>query len=207
MKEYYYDKLLNIKTRKNKNTPNDPFIHYHPYEPTPYYVLEELGKKYPISEQDHIVDFGCGLGRLNFYIHYFYQASVSGIERNVTFYENAIENRNRYLSRFNKKQDKLQFHYCLAEEYVIRREDNCFYFFNPFSVEIFRRVVQNILASVELIQRSVDLILYYPHDDYIYFLEMETLFELVEEVRIPGLYERNPYERILIYRLNYMVEA
>lgn len=203
MKEYYYDKLLNIKTQDHKNAyTNGNTIHYHPYEPTPYDVLELLFTIYPVKQTDYIVDFGCGLGRLNFYIHYFYHSSIIGIERNEEFYKKAIDNKNHYMAKTKRKSDKMFFLNCLAEEYEIKKEDNRFYFFNPFSINIFRKVVKNILVSFEQKKREVDIILYYPHDDYVFFLENETLFELISEIKIPKMYDKDPYERILIYRLN-----
>ncbi|WP_156291597.1 class I SAM-dependent methyltransferase [Oceanobacillus salinisoli] len=203
MKEYYYDKLLNIKTSNHRPFSGKHSLHYHPYEPTPYSAMEELFNKYAINQDDHIVDFGCGLGRLNFFIHYFYHASVLGIERNEDYHKIAVENKQQYVRKFKRNTDKIEFLCCLAEEYEIRANDNRFYFFHPFSIQIFRKVIQNILISVEKNRRGVDLILYYAHDDYVYFLENETLFELILEVKIPDLYERNPYERFLVYRLDY----
>lgn len=203
MKEFYYDKLLNIKTRGPKSTKADGnIIHYYPYEPTPYDVLELLFIVYPIKQTDSIVDFGCGLGRLNFYVHHFYDSSVIGIERNEQFYKKAVENKAHYMEKTKRKLDKILFLNCLAEEYEIKKEDNRFYFFNPFSINIFRKVVKNILISVERTKREVDIILYYPHEDYIFFLENETLFELQSEIKIPKMYDKNPYERIVVYRLN-----
>ena len=66
MKEKYYDKLLNINTMGNQNW-NKTSTHNHPYQPTLYIALEELFENYTLSEEDHIVDFGCGMGRLNFF--------------------------------------------------------------------------------------------------------------------------------------------
>jgi hypothetical protein len=59
------------------------------------------------------------------------------------------------------------------------------------------------LVSVEKYKREVDVILYYPSEDYIYYLENNTLFELIKEIQLPGLYENNTNERFLIYRLAY----
>jgi hypothetical protein len=62
-------------------------------------------------------------------------------------------------------------------------------------------VVNNILLSVEETEREVDIILYYPSEDYIFFLENQTTFELKREVRLPGAYEKNGNERFLVYTL------
>jgi SAM-dependent methyltransferase len=200
MKEHYYDKLLNIKTSGYQKDHNKS-IHYHPYEPTPYSALEKLFEMYKLKNTDRIVDFGCGKGRLNFYINYLFDATVIGIEMNETFYREAIENRNRFLKKAKHSKDNIHFHCCLAEEYEIDPRDNRFYFFNPFTIQIFRNVINNILLSNEHSEREIELVLYYVSEDYIYFLENHTTFELKEEVILPGLFEQNPFERFLIYQL------
>ncbi|SFK03368.1 MULTISPECIES: methyltransferase [unclassified Bacillus (in: firmicutes)] len=200
MNEQYYDAVLNIKTVGEQKGFNKS-LHYHRYEPTPYCALETLFTQYDLKSSDRVVDFGCGKGRLNFYIHHFYHASVIGIEMNETFYKEAMENRDRYIKREKKGKDKIHFQCCLAQEYEIDPRDNKFYFFNPFSVQVFMNVINNILFSVEQAEREIELILYYPSEDYIYFLDNQTSFELKEEVRLPGLYERNSNERFLVYRL------
>jgi SAM-dependent methyltransferase len=198
MIEQQYDKLLNIHTEEFQKGFNDS-THYNRYEPTPYHALETLFHHYEIKSSDHVVDFGCGKGRLNFYLHYHFNATVTGIEMNESFYNKALLNQMDYKK---KKKDKIHFHCCLAEEYQIATLDNIFYFFNPFSVPVFMRVINNILLSVEQFPRDVELILYYGSEEYLQFLEYQTAFELKEEIRIPCLYENNPYERFLIYRLN-----
>jgi SAM-dependent methyltransferase len=200
VKEQYYEELLNIRTIGNKSEVNNS-TYYHPYEPTPYSALEELSKHYEVTARDHIVDFGCGKGRLNFYLNYSSHAVVTGIEMNEDFYQAAMKNKMSYIKKGNRQDSTIRFHCCKAEQYEIQRDDNRFYFFNPFSIQIFMRVINNILRSVELSNREVDLILYYASDDYRYFLENQTSFNLLKEIELPGLYDKNTYERFLIYRL------
>ncbi|MCP1145024.1 methyltransferase [Lysinibacillus endophyticus] len=197
MKEYYYDKLLKINTRQKKVEVNHS-VYYHPYEPTPYSALEELFKHYPIKSSDTLVDFGCGKGRLNFFTNYLFHASCIGIEMNQKFLDDAFDN----LKNYQYHAGQIQFVNCYAEKYKIEAEHNKFYFFNPFTVQVFMKVVNNILRSVEAAPREIDIILYYASDDYRYFLETSTNFELVQEVPLPVLYDKNPFERFLIYRLN-----
>jgi SAM-dependent methyltransferase len=201
MKELNYDQLLNIETEGNQRGQNKSF-HYHRYEPTPYPALEKLFAEYELTSTDHIVDFGCGKGRLNFFIHYLFHSSVTGVEMNEKLYEEALENKANYLLKA-KNKGKIQFKCCLAENYEISPLDNRFYFFNPFTIPIFWKIINHILVSVEEFKREVDVILYYPSEDYIYYLENHTLFELIKEIQLPGLYENNANERFLIYRLAY----
>ncbi|CAI8718686.1 MULTISPECIES: class I SAM-dependent methyltransferase [Bacillus] len=200
MNEQYYDAVLNIKTVGEQKGFNKS-LHYHRYEPTPYSALETLFNQYELSSSERVVDFGCGKGRLNFYIHHACGASAVGIEMNEMFYKEAMGNLERYAKKSRNSKDKIQFQCCLAQEYEIDPRDNRFYFFNPFSVQVFMNVINNILLSVEEVEREIEIILYYPSEDYIFFLENQTAFELKEEVRLPGVYERNGNERFLIYGL------
>jgi len=200
MKEYYYDKLMGIKTGGDQQGFNKSF-HYHRYEPTPYSAIEELFYHYQVSNNDRIVDFGCGKGRLNFFIHYHFHATVVGIEMNEEFYQEALNNRKNFLKTAYLPNSHIYFHNCLAEEYQVEPLDNRFYFFNPFSVQIFIKIINNILISVEQAERDVEIILYYPSEDYIYYLENDTSFELKKEIILPYVYEDNPNERFLIYQL------
>lgn len=200
MDEQYYEKLLNIKTSGEQKIFNES-LHYNRYEPTSYSALEILSKHYKFTADDSIIDFGCGKGRLNFYINHFFDSTVSGIEMNTFFYKEAIDNKRDYLKKYKKKKDKINFLNCFAEEYNINPSDNKFYFFNPFSIQIFIKVIGNILISVEEYERTVDVILYYPSEDYIYFLESNTPFVLLNEIKLPNLYDNDPRHSFLVYRL------
>ncbi|PEJ57701.1 SAM-dependent methyltransferase [Bacillus sp. AFS002410] len=202
MIDKYYDDLLNIKTEGEQKGFNASF-HYHRYEATPYSALEQLFQQYLISCDDRVVDFGCGKGRLNFYLNNKFDATVVGIEMNEKYYSEAVENKENYLKKKRISEDKILFYCCLAEDYSIAPSDNRFYFFNPFSIQIFRSIINNILISVEQSKREIEIILYYSSDDYIYFLENQTAFELKQEIILPDIYKQNPYERFLIYRLDY----
>ena len=202
MKDEDYDKRLNIETGEDGKELHISW-HYNRYEPTPYRALETLFSQYQLKRSDRIVDFGCGKGRLNFFIHDRFQSSVVGIEVDEMLYLEAKENQKSYVPRTKNGKENILFLCCKAEEYQMNDLDNQFYFFNPFSIQVFRRVIQRILRSVETHPRKVELVLYYPTKDYVYFLENDTSFEIVKEVTIPELYEENQNERFLIFRLNY----
>ena len=202
MKEKYYEELLNIKTTGDQSWDETKKC-YHPYEPTPYFALDKLFESYYINEKDSVIDFGCGKGRLNFYLNYNYNYNVLGIEMDENFYNQCMENKKEYLKNNKREEEKINFLCTLAQEYEISDKDNKFYFFNPFSVHIFMKVVENILISFENNPRKIDIILYYPSDDYIYYLENCTPFMQIEEVRLDDLYKRDNQERFLVYELSY----
>jgi SAM-dependent methyltransferase len=200
MDEQYYEKLLNIKTCGEQKIFNESF-HYNRYEPTSYSALKILCEQYKFSAEDRIVDFGCGKGRLNFYINHFFHSNVTGIEMNNFFYKEAVDNKRDYLKKHKNKNDDINFLNCFAEKYDINPSDNKFYFFNPFSVQIFMKVLGNIFISIEEYKRTVDVILYYPSQDYIYFMETSTPFELINKINLPDLYDKDTRQSFLVYRL------
>jgi len=200
MKEKYYDKLLNINTIGNQNWKNTS-SHNHPYEPTIYIALEELFENYKLREDDHIVDFGCGMGRLIFYINYHFQSYAKGVEINERYYEEALINKINYKKKNKKYMDKINFYCDLAQQYKISYLDNKFYFFNPFSIQIFSKVIDNILESYENNIRDMDIIMYYPSSEYLDFLDYKTPFTLNKEVNLTKLYEKDHREKFVIYSL------
>jgi SAM-dependent methyltransferase len=196
MNEQFYDGMLNIKTggiQKGFHTS----VHYHRYEPTPYSALEKLFRQYELNEHDSVVDFGCGKGRLIFYTHYLFHNTVVGIEMDEKLFQDAVDNRTRYTKRQKSGLQQIHLHCCLAEDYPINPLDNRFYFFNPFTIQIFKKIIHNILHSVEMSKRQIELVLYYPSEDYIKFLETATSFVLKEEL----IDKPNSNERFLIYEL------
>lgn len=193
-----YDQLLNIQTSEIQQGFHKS-DHYHRYEPTTYSGLEQLFEVYKLKISDCLIDFGCGKGRLPIFVHYLFQSYVKGIEMSEEFYLDAIKNREQYNCK--KKKSNISFYHCLAEEYQIQYQDNKFYFFNPFSIQIFMKVVNNILKSNEEYPRDIELILYYPSDEYIFYLDDHTPFIWKEEIRIIGLYDKDDKERFLIYHL------
>lgn len=201
MTEQDYEKLLNIKTAGEQKIFNKS-LHYNRYEPTSYSALETLSNHYPFTPADNVIDFGCGKGRLSFYLHHFFRSTVTGIEMNPFFYAEALANQKNYLKKHKPKTANIHFSHCFAEEYRPSPAVNKYYFFNPFSLQIFMKVLGNILTSCEEAARPIDIILYYPSEDYVHFLEHHTPFTLLHEIKIPHLYAHNPRHSFLVYRLS-----
>lgn len=203
MNEQYYEKLLNIKTSGDQKVLNES-LHYHRYEPTSYSALNTLFSEYTLNDSDSFVDFGCGKGRINFYINNSFKSYVTGIEMNPYYTDLALENKHNYFkSKKSHDDEKIKFLNCMAQDYKIKSTDNRFYFFNPFSVQIFISVVNNILDSVDENLRLIDIILYYPSDDYTSYLENNTLFSLYKEIPVLPEYSKDYRNKFVIYRLNY----
>ena len=158
-KDLRWDKLLQIQP-VGRDAPNADQYH-HPYEPPPYCVLERLAESGFFRETDTAQDYGCGKGRVGFFLGYRTRARTIGIEYDRHIYESAQENRKTTISRI-----KPDFELTRAEEYPVPEAVSRCYFFNPFSVEILHKVMARILESWYEHPRDSFLVFYYPADEY-----------------------------------------
>ncbi len=195
MTDYEWDKKLKVKTDGRDDSKEDEY--HYPYEPTPYSVLERLAESGYINQGDRVIDYGCGKGRVGFFLNHKLNCSVTGIEFDDKIYQQALKNKNTYF----KNQD-INFVCEDAENYVIKDED-IFYFFNPFSVEILRSVIGKILDSYYENPRQMMLFFYYPNDEYLSYLMTEPMLSFLDEIDCQDLYEgKNARERILIFEID-----
>ncbi len=193
------DDFLRIQTGSIGERANDTH-HYHHYEATSYLMLDELFEAYELNPTGSFVDFGCGKGRVIFYVHHYFSLPVIGVEMNDQLYREALLNETSYLQHKKKVAKTIRIEHEFAEQYKIEKDEMTFFLFNPFSLQIFMKVIHNILRSVEEFPRTVDLILYYPADEYTDYLEMKTPFTLAEEVLMDGIYDSDEREKFMIYR-------
>ena len=189
------DKLLQINTsgRDDSNSDN----HRFPYEPTPYTVLERLADSGFFGQNDRVLDYGCGKGRVGFFLSFRTKASVIGIEYDERIYKIALENQKNAV-----KNAKADFVLTKAEDYKVPADVSRCYFFNPFSVEILRKVMARVLESYYEEPREILLFFYYPSDEYIGYLMTVDELEFYDEIDCADLFEGNDRrERIMIFRL------
>ena len=189
------DKLLHIKTTGRDDSNAD--LYCYPYEPTPYGVLERLANSGLIRKGDVVLDYGCGKGRVGFYLSYQTKAKVIGIEYDERIYESALENKRAAVSG-----GRTEFVLGRAEYYKVPAEVNRFYFFNPFSVEILRKVLAEIIKSCRENPRDVLLFFYYPSDSYLTCLMATEELEIYDEISCGDLFNGEDHrEGIVIFTL------
>lgn len=195
--ENTWDKLLHIKTTGRDDSNADQYR--YPYEPTPYRVLERLANSGLIGKKDVFLDYGCGKGRVDFYLAYQTKANTIGVEYDERIYQGAIENRKTAVSGA-----RTEFVQMRAEEYRVPGEVNRCYFFNPFSVELLHKVMARMIESYYENPREVFLFFYYPSEEYISYLMTVDELEFYDEIDCSDLFEGNgARERIMIFRFPY----
>ena len=160
-------------------------------------MLERLAKSSFFGEEDVVLDYGCGKGRVGFFLSYRTKARTIGIEYDEHIYEDALENRKTTVSRV-----KPDIVLTWAEEYAVPGDVNRCYFFNPFSVEILHKVMARIIESWYESPREIFLFFYYPADEYISYLMTVDELEFYDEIECDDLFQgSNPRERIMIFQL------
>ena len=189
------DKLLQIKTTGRDDSNSDRYR--YPYEPTPYSVLERLANSGLIGKKDVVLDYGCGKGRVDFFLAYQTKANTVGIEYDKRIYQSALNNQNAAVSGA-----RTEFVLAKAEEYKVPPQVNRYYFFNPFSVELLRKVMTRIMESYYEKPREVFLFFYYPSEEYISYLMTVDELEFYDEIPCDDLFGENDLrERIMIFSL------
>ncbi|MBQ9120312.1 MAG: class I SAM-dependent methyltransferase [Lachnospiraceae bacterium] len=203
MTEHDWDKKLNINTVGRDDTHADVF--HHPYEPTPYCVLERLRDSGYITQDSVLVDYGCGKGRVGFFLAQELGCRCIGLEYDPSIFARAEENRTSFAKQYAQSAGRMELLCENAEAYEVTGAD-CFYFFNPFSVEILRSVMRQIVGSYYENPRIIRLFFYYPDQEYISYLlagdasgMLDELYFL-DEIDCSDLFEgQDERERVMVF--------
>lgn len=193
--ENKWDRLLRIRTSGRDDSCADQYR--YPYEPTPYSVLNRLAGSGHIRKKNTLLDYGCGKGRVEFFMSWQTRCRSIGIEYEKRIFQKALDNQIQAVSG-----QKTQFRQVLAEKYTVPAEVDRIYFFNPFSVEILQKVMRKILDSYYCFPRDVFLFFYYPSDEYLAFLMTVQQLMFYDEIDCRDLFDgNNEREKIVIFQL------
>ena len=193
--EQQWDKLLKIKTSGRDDTKSDCFR--YPYEPTPYAVLERLANSGLIRKQDVVLDYGCGKGRVDFFLAYQTRAHCIGVEYDERIIAVARENQNTAVSA-----GRVEILLGNAETFPVPQNVNRIFFFNPFSVEILQKAMARILESYYETPREMLLFFYFPSTEYISYLMTVDELRFYDEIDCSDLFEeKKDREKIVIFQL------
>ena len=193
--EKEWDRKLNIRTGGRDDSEADE--QNFPYEPTPYAVLERLAQSGYIEKNDHVLDYGCGKGRVCFFLVSALGCRATGIDISEKLLKTAQDNRLRFRG---KKQ--VDFQKCPAEQFEITDED-IFFFFNPFTEVILRSVIGRIRESRKAALRPARILCYYPSDEFVACLMTEPDLIFEDEIDCRDLFAgNNERERILVFEMD-----
>ena len=85
-----WDILLRIRTTGWDSSNAD--MHHFPYEPTDYRVLERLVDSGYIGKKNVLVDYGCGKGRVDYFLSHETKCKSIGVEYDERIYNQAVDN-------------------------------------------------------------------------------------------------------------------
>ena len=189
--EEQWERKLNIRTSGGNDHSADG--ENFPYEPTPYSVLVRLAESGYLTGNNKLVDYGCGKGRVSVFLAGRIHCQVIGIDYNENLIRQAEENRMR------SRVKGITFLHMAAEQYELTDEDS-FFFFNPFSEVILKRVIDRIVWSWYENPRKIQLFFYYPTDEDAAVLTGTQELTFSDEIDCSDLFEGDQKrERILVF--------
>jgi len=139
-----YDEKLNILTSRDY----DMSVGKSGYVPASYFFLEQIFTIFPFEEHDNLVDFGCGKGRVLFMAANKLCKHVTGYEINEKTYNLLEKNVANYRNKFGE-ETSFNLYKEDAQYVKISEAANKFFFFNPFHLKIYIKVINLLIASLK----------------------------------------------------------
>ena len=165
------------------------------YEPSPWDCLKWAIRPRDIQPGDVFVDLGCGLGRVVCQAAAMPFSRVEGVEispRLAATAQRIVEGR-----RESVVAGDVRIVVANAADYAIPDDATYVYLYHPFAGETFRRVIGNVVASLDRRPRPLRLVYVCPAmDDVI----AATGRFAVERRRRGGLMDRDVFSRITVWR-------
>lgn len=127
------------------------------YEPTKYATLKTLPNYLKISENDVFVDYGCGKGRVVFFIATQTLKKVIGVDLDKKMIDIAKNN----LKNFTAKNSPIEILNLEATK-LDPSEGTIFFLFNPFGENTLKAVIDNIKKSSIANPRRIRIVYHEP---------------------------------------------
>ncbi len=196
MNDQEWDQMLHIRTTGRDDSASDRFC--YPYEPTPYPVLERLCAGGFIGKRDHLLDCGCGKGRVSFFVSYQTGCTATGFDRDDRMIAAARENAKRA-----PHLRKVSFVQGDAAAFTPGDSVSRIYLFNPFHEHVLAAFLKKVRASYYRRAREILLFFYYPSDACVSLLMSDPLLVFSDEIDCGDLFAgKNQRERILIFEMS-----
>ena len=142
--------------------------HSNIYMPASYDLLEEVFTKMEMANFKHVLDIGCGKGRVLCVAAHFGVQKVSGIDFSKEFCQ--VATKNLEITQQKLKQLDFKIYNNDAFYFEIPEDVDCIFMFNPFDDLIMSGVLDNIEESLDEHPRSMTIIYFNPMQKHM-FLE------------------------------------
>ena len=148
------------------------------YRPTPWRAFKQMLPRDEVGRDDVFCDLGCGMGRAVLLAARYPFKRVIGVELAPELAD--IARRNVEQVRAKVEAGDVEIVTADATAYPIPDDLTVLYLYNPFTGEIFDRVLENLLASVDRAPRRLRVI--YRHPTEHEKLEASGRFERVRTI-------------------------
>ena len=132
------------------------------YMPVSYELLEDVFTRLPLHSRHHLIDIGCGKGRVLSVAAHNGFAKVTGIDFSASFCETAEKN----LLITKEKIDNFQYDVIPKniQEYELPLDADCIFLFNPFDTILMQQLVGKITKNLLDNPRTLHIIYANPLD-------------------------------------------
>ncbi len=132
------------------------------YMPVSYAILENIFTRLPLKPRHHLLDIGCGKGRVLCVAAYNGFSKVSGIDFSKNFCEAAEQN----LLITKEKVSDINYDVIVKniQEYELPDDVDCIFLFNPFDTILMQQLVEKILENLDRNPRLLHIIYANPLD-------------------------------------------
>ena len=132
------------------------------YEPTPAAVFDELMKRAAVDfETTSFIDIGSGKAKVLLLAANYPFRRIIGVEKYEDLFRVGEENLRRATASPTRCAD-IRTHCLDACDFEFPEEPSVLYFFNPFPIEVLRKVLANLEASLRRNPRAVTVLFYAP---------------------------------------------
>lgn len=158
------------------------------YAPTGRREIQWIFGRLPLQNDDVLVDYGCGKGRvlLVAYTHHFER--IVGVELSRELSDIARTNVEKYCRHDPTRVEVLN---CDAATHQLRDDETVFFFYNPFGPVVIDAALQNICDSLHRRNRSAWLI--YVNPKWRGVVDRNNAFSLEHQFDLPRA-------NVLVYR-------
>lgn len=126
------------------------------YMPVSYSLIEKTLEQIDDSNKNHFLDIGCGKGRALCVAAHFGFNQLTGIDFSEKLCEVAIKN----LDNTKLHLPTINFSIVTQDAATVKVpvDTDCIFLFNPFDEVIMKKVVENIIKSLEITPRLLNII-------------------------------------------------
>ncbi|SEG11136.1 Histone methylation protein DOT1 [Eubacterium ruminantium] len=224
-RENRLDSELNIRTANDLD--EIKVMSDHTYEGTGYVTLDIIIDMLELGEDDVLVDLGCGLGKVIYYVNHKVGCKTIGVEGDERIFKLLSENHDGYKNKSSrakqgagnvlvlgstgapvkivnsKVEDIINISEELLDNHSFANAGSLyFYFFNPFPVDILKGFISRVIEEAgdhHFGSKKISFVFYYLSPEYQMALREFPL--KLEQITRMNDYYKDEFEKCCIYSL------